>query len=69
MTISLTTVNLNKRKTFFIFDYPLMHLQQNVIQFGKYICYNLTDLHEDPDEKKMVLQMRAREKYFQKYTG
>ena len=56
MTISLTTVNLNKRKTFFIFDYPLMHLQQNVIQFGKYICYNLTDLHEDPDEKKWYLR-------------
>ena len=44
MTISLTTKNLNKRKTFFIFDYPLMHFQQNVVQFGKDICYNLTDL-------------------------
>ena len=41
MTVSLTTINLKKEN---IIHYPLMHFQQNVIQFGKYIFYNLTDL-------------------------
>ena len=65
--VSLKTINL-KKKTFFIFDYPLMHFGQKVIQFAKYICYNLTDL-KILMRKKMVLELRAREKYFQKYTS
>ena len=44
-----------------------MHFQQNAIQFGRYICYNLTDL-KILTRKKMVLELRAREKYLQKYT-
>ena len=63
MTVSLTTINLKKENII-----HLMHFQQNVIQFGKYIYVIIWQTWRSWREK-MVLELKAREKYFQKYTS
>ena len=68
MTDSLTTINLNK-KTLILY----ILLSFNAFSTNRYtirLIYVIINGPEDPDEKKkMVLELRALEKYFQNHTS